>query len=348
MSNENEVEELLFNEGTLFDLDIGRWAAIKKMKPGEVLLEGVDEQAVYLGHKRLLPKEATRELLRLEGQARRILDAHSMQFPIAGARFVYLRSLGGLVEKLAEIRSDYLTAVGHLIELYPTYQSEQLERLQTMATDLHDRELNKYVGKPNYNEKKIELDLWLEGEKKSNREKYPDASSLQDRFRFDWHIFKVSQFTGDGSTLSADQVEEAQSKLREELRRWIKEAAAQMHKSLGEAANQAHSLLQRQGKLNPRNLKPLFDAFETFKAIDFTGSSDMQQLIDQARNRFGIQVNGEINYEATAEFLNSGGGQAEFSQLLGTMSQLAVEETAQQAGLTAIRRAGRFSRVIED
>jgi hypothetical protein len=349
MTTESGIEELLFNEGTLFDLDIGRWAAIKKMKATEVLLEGVDEKAVYLGHKRLLPPEAMKDLMQLEGKARRILDSKSMQFPIAGARFVYLQSLNKLVLELADVRDDYLAEVDVLIARYPSDKASQLERLNKMAEELHDQELQKFVGKPTYGEKKTQLDLWLKEEKEQNASKYPDVSSLRDRFRFDWHIFKVSQFTGDGTTLTAEQVADAQRKLQKELTDWVKEAAASMHQTLGEAALQAKNLLQRHNKVHPRNLKPLFDAFETFKSIDFTGSSDMQSIIDSMRNRFGVRrSDGELDYEQSAEFVNSGGSQAEFLSLLDTMSQLAVAETAQQAGLAAIRRAGRFARVIED
>lgn len=347
MNENTEIAELLFNEGTLFDLDIGRWAAIKKLKPTEVLLDDIDEQAVYLGHKRLLPKEALKDIVRLEGKARSQLEAHSSLFPIAGARFVYLKTLSTLIDKLSSTRIQYMAAVEQLIVNYPTHKEHQLERLNKMADSLYNAKLQEALGKTDYAAKKTTLDEWLKVEKESNESKYPDVSSLQARFRFDWHIFKISQFNGDGTTLSQEQVEEAQRRLQNELRNWIREATASMHQTLGEAALQAKNLLQKHGRLNPRSLKPLFDAFETFKAIDFTGASDMQQVIDQAKSRFGIVQNGEINYEATAEYLSSGGG-AEFGQLLDTMSQLAVTDTAQKAGLAAISRAGRFARVIED
>lgn len=348
MSIDNGITDLIFNEGTLFDIDIGRWAAVKKLTAREVLLEDLDAKAVHLGHKRLLPKEAMVDLIRLEGKARSLLDTHSLQFPIAGARFVYLRTLHTLIEGLMEIRQRYFTAVAQLVEEYPTHKAHQLERLNKMAEDRYTVELTKFRGMSNYDSKKTELDQWLANEKQANEDKYPDVSSLRSRFRFDWHIFRISQFTGDGTTLSAEEINEAQVKLKSELNNWVRTAVVSMHKALGEAALQAKELMEKHGKLNPRNLRPLFDAFETFKSIDFTGSSDMQGVIDQVRARFGVVKEGEVNYEATAEYINSGGSQGEFTELLNSMSQLAVEDAAQKAGLSAIRRAGRFARVIED
>lgn len=346
--SEGEITDLLFNEGTLFDLDIGRWAATKKLTAKEVLLEDIDTSAIHLGHKRLLPKEALIEIIKLEGKARAALESHSLPFPIAGARFVYLRTLHGLVEQLIQIRESYYRAVNDFVEAYPFYKTTQLERLNNMAQGRYAAELMKFQGRPDYDAKKVELDLWLQEEQQSNQSKYPDDAKLRSKFRFDWHIFKIAEFTGDGTTLSADEINEAQVKLKNELNNWVRSAAVAMHRTLGEAALQAKEMLQRHQKIHPRNLKPLFDAFETFRSINFTGSSDIQQVIEQIKTQFGVTQEGTLDYSATAENINTGGSQGEFTTLLNQVAELAVEDAAEQAGLSAIRRAGRFARVIED
>jgi hypothetical protein len=345
MNDVNGIAELLFNEGTLFDLNIGRWAAIKKMKSNEVLLGDIDEQAIYLGHKRLLPKEATETIIQVEGKARSLLASRSTIFPIAGARFVALRALPQLIEQMGKLRESFFRAVDDLVNAYPDLRGAQLSRLNKVVDDLAAKELAKYINQPEHPSQVEKLKEWSENEKKHNSELFPPWVEVRERFRFDWHLFKVSAFEGDGSTVSAEQMLEAQQKMKNDLQRWVHEATVSMHRSLGQAAMQARSLLQRQGKMNPRNIKPLFDAFDTFKAIDFTGSATVQQMIDRVREQFGVMQEGHVNLEATAEAANR--SQEAFSELLDTMSQLSVQETAEKAGMDAINRAGRFSRVIE-
>ena len=81
-------------------------------------------------------------------------------------------------------------------------------------------------------------------------------------------MFKVSS-ANSLNGISAEDALEASQKLQQDLQGWIHETAILMHKTLGEAAAHAKDLLEKQGKLNPKNLKPLFDAFEVFKSIDF-------------------------------------------------------------------------------
>jgi hypothetical protein len=150
------------------------------------------------------------------------------------------------------------------------------------------------------------------------------------------------------STLDAQALLRAQQQVRQDLEQWVRQAAVEMHKTLGEAAANAKRLLEKNDKLNPRNIKPLFDAFETFNAIDFTGASTFHQTIERIKQTFGKKKpDGTMDMELTNDEIHaSPHGMSEFRQLLGALSTLAVDDVAEQAGIKSLQ-AGEFRRVVE-
>src|SRR3954470_15466609 len=121
--SEEEVEltDILFDKGTLMDLYIGRWAALKKLQPKDMLLETslIDRDAYYLGHKKLLPKKATETLVQLEGKARTALADKSIEFPVGGGRFVYYKALPELLKTLKTLKEKWDVEVLQLVQEYP-------------------------------------------------------------------------------------------------------------------------------------------------------------------------------------------------------------------------------------
>lgn len=338
-----EIAELLFSDGTLFDLYIGRWAGIKKLKPNDVLLEDIDKDAIYLGHKKLLPKTAVEEIQKLEGQARRALEMRSLDFPISGARFVSHAALPDLVRDLGRIRTSYNQEVDILIANYEGLKTDQLARLNKQSEDLITRTLNS-TQSGMVNQKREELEKWRQAQAKTNAELYPPVNTLKSRFSFEWRLFRVAEFNA-AEVLSSDMLAEVQDKMRSDLEAWASEAASEMHKTLGAAASQAHKMLQENGKLNPKNLRPLFNAFESFKAVDFTGASPFRASLDKIKEKF--LRDGENGMELTAEAINGTvDSKGEFANLLADLGRLAVEDVAEEAGTQSLVRSGRYGRVL--
>ena len=346
-SNDNATE-VLFERGTLLDLFIGKPTFQKKLRPNDLLVEGIDPKAVYLGHKFLLSKKATERLTQIEGQARSTLADKSLEFPLSGARFVYYASLQDVLEEMRKLKTAWGVAVSELIRKYPDLKTEQLAVLDKQCETLAASALSKAtMGRADLQKK---LDSWVAAQKLENRSLYPSADSLPKMFSFEWRMFKVSGLTGmeSMSSLQADDLLNAQNQLREDLQKWVRSAAVEMHKSLGDAAANALNLLNKNDKMQPRNLKPLFNAFETFKAVDFTGASSFQEVIDRMRSTFGvIDTQGELDYDRIADNLNNGPGMESFRKLLEKVSTLAVDKVAEEAGLNSLRSVGDLKRVIE-
>jgi len=343
---ESGITRVLFDTGTLFHLYIGRWTANKKMNESDLLIDEVDKSAFYIGHKKLLPRQAQEQLQFIEGHARRFLDNRSVPFPIGNAKYVSYHALRGVLRRLQEFKAQWDVAVDDLITGYPRFKEEQIEKLSQQARSIADKEANK-VAPYAYAAKVKELDGWVKQQEAINRSLYPDVSQLRSRYNFEWRMFKMTPLEGveSMSTLDAETLLAEQTRVRQDLNRWVGEVSVMMHQQLGEAAAQAKRLLETNGKLNPKNLRPLFEAFETFSAVNFSGTSTFEDTIKSIRARFLKQGgNGETDWQLTAEQVNH--SQDEVRSLLTAMSELAVDETAKQAGIRSVR-AGQFGRVID-
>lgn len=343
-----DIAKTLFANGTLMNLHVGKWGAIKKMKAHDLLLDAaqVDENALYLGHKKLLPKTATEELVRIESEGRAFLYNRSVDFPIAGARFVSYAAMPDLLTRLRDLQVRWNAAVVKLIEEYPAHKAAQLKALEDESDKLAEEELKKVQNETDLRLKRFgELQAWKEAQKVQNESFYPPQNELRRLFYFEWRSFEIQPQTGGMSQVNAEAILEAQQQLQSDLRSWVKEAAVEMHRTLGQAAANARNLLEKHGKLDARNLRPLINAFEAFRAMDFTGKSDFRAVVDRIQKEF-------ITSDLAAASQGLSGDQnadarASLAGLLGEVGKLAVENVAEEAGLNAIAKAGEFARVLD-
>lgn len=348
---EESITDVLFNKGTLIDLHVGKPTFQKKLRQADILATNIDEDVIYLGHKKLLPPSATKELTTLEGRGRMALADRSLPFPIEGTRFVHIRTLPDVLTQLSAIRDEWNEEVGKLVLKYPELVEKQLIEFDTQCKQLRKNELLKFTDPKELEKKEKELDQWMELQRINNRMMYPDRAALPALFKFQWRMFKISPADGFAELDKASQEDlaHAQVQLKQELRNWVKEASADIHRTLGEAAANAASILASSGKLNARSIKPLFDAFDTFSSVDFAGSSDFRRVIDDIRKRFGQNNrDGLLNYSRTADAVNeSDVGKQAFTALLKNVAALAEDTVAAEAGIKAVAQAGEFGRVLD-
>ena len=332
------------------DLFIGKPTFQKKLRSGDILVDGIDPSAIYLGHKKLLPKGALEELVTIEGIARRTLSDRSLEFPISGARFIQYSALAEVVRSLTALKERWNAGVVGLVNDYPTLREAQLVALDAQAEKLQRNALAPLSGKER-DARELELQAWLATQKSINRSMYPRAEDLTKLFKFEWRMFRVSSTSGteELTGLKASEIAQAQEAIQRDLQKWVRAAATEMHKVLGEAALNAKNMLEKQGKMTPRNMKPLFDAFNTFKAVDFTGSSTIQDVIGRIQAKFEISSpDGETDFELSANAATGQAGvESGFNQLLATISELATDSVAENAGIQALGKAGEFRRLIE-
>jgi len=345
--SDQSIEDVLFKQGILFDLDIGRWAAHKKLDKDDLFLHQINPNAFHLGHKKLMPKESIEKIQKIESAARSALMTCSADFPIAGARFVRYPVLESLQKKLTDLKGKYHEEVEQFLKNYPELRDKQTNVLNEQADLLADEKLSKLADPDPVKKKEAEdaIKDWRDRQYQKNKNAFPTEDKLQEKFRFEWRLFKVS--AADSLTaVSPEQALEAHKKLQGDLQEWIQETAVLMHKALGEAAAHANELLKKQGKLNPKNLKPLFDAFETFKALDF-GKSDITKVLDDLKQKYAYLSDGKIDFEKSAAGINSTEAAKEgLKEVLASLSEFAIDEIAEEKGQEAMVNLTEYKRTV--
>src|SRR4030095_15656473 len=73
---------VLTRSGVLINVSVRYWRGCKKLKPEDIGLEHahVSDRLISLGHKRLLPKEATAALALVESRAHALVEANTFPF----------------------------------------------------------------------------------------------------------------------------------------------------------------------------------------------------------------------------------------------------------------------------
>jgi hypothetical protein len=342
----NEIIQVVFKKGVLFDVNISRWSALHQMQTGDLLLEKLNRKIVYPGHKKLLPEEASYPLIHLEGKIRSHVRKNSMDFPVSGAVYVNFKALPKMLKELKKLRAEYEAAAQVLYDNWESIKTKQIDALNEESRKIAVQN-GLYEPTTPAGDREI-LKKWLSDQQKRHAELYPKKEDLLAKYAVSWTMFRVDAL-GDSVASLIDETDAAmimahQEKLQKDMQMWVKTKAAEMHQVIGEAALKAKDLLAENGKLNPKNLKPLFAAFEQFKAVDFAGSS-FEQVIEDIEKKFLVSdPNGELDFKAVAEGVNN--NTDAFSQLLSEVSQLAVEDVAQKAGAVALSGSD-FKRVVE-
>ena len=77
----NTLLNVLTREGVLLKVSVSFWRGCKKLKPEDIGLKAGDlsDRLISLGHKRLLPKDATAALTLVESRAHAFVEDHSLR-----------------------------------------------------------------------------------------------------------------------------------------------------------------------------------------------------------------------------------------------------------------------------
>jgi len=331
---QNDIVNAVFSNGTLMNLQVGKWSGTKRMRPTDLLLDDarINEDRLNLGFKRLLPVEDFKKFTKIEGEARAYLYSHSLDFPIAGARFVSYKALKAILDKVREFKERYNRVADDLISRYDLVKSNQLTALDEESDKLIEGELKKVYTKPE-SERVLryqELEEWRKLQRRKHESAYPAILSLREKFYFGWQTFEIKPSSGAITEIEAEAALEAREKLNADLTSWVKSASIEMHQVLGNAAKNCLEQMKKHGKVNPKNLKPLIKAFESFKAMDFTGKSEFHDKIERIRKEFlgdgGVET-GAVNVNSTDTSKRS------FTELVEEVAKLASDDVAGEAAM---------------
>jgi hypothetical protein len=181
----SEIQEV-FRKGCLIDLDVGVWPAERKLQPEDLgLSKGEVPDTFSLGHKRLIPAEATSKIRRVENLGRITVTRYSFPFPFGGARFVPRTQLQECTDQLDGIISTFNAVADSIVADYDKHRlSMRAEFTQAAHAAFHRRMLlcgNMDVGEDEYvNEFLKRIDSV-----------YPSAVDLRRKYHMEYVVFQV-------------------------------------------------------------------------------------------------------------------------------------------------------------
>jgi len=197
----------LFSQGSLIDLDVSVWAALARVKPGDLGIEDTEavKAGITFGHERLIAKGHLDPIRELEGEARRLVESNSIQFKlIPGSSFIPKSRREALEKGLTEIQTRFDSVVEDFIKRYDANRIEQEPVLKKALTDSAkdpaavDAAMDRLIGL------------------------YPAGERLAQLFGMRWKLFSIAApIDGSGNSAEAESVKEAVGdmiqKLRDEL-----------------------------------------------------------------------------------------------------------------------------------
>lgn len=312
--------QTLTREGVLLQVSVRYWRAHKQLRPEDLGLEPdqVSVRLISLGHKRLLPKEATAALTLVESRAHAVVEANTFPFLNGLAHFVPNAKLGEVTGKLKALETEFRQAKTRFIAQYGQHREAALVEWRALA--------GKLAADPARVVAAIEA-------------AFPPTPALERKFGFDVQLFQIAVperlgldllDLGDQENLvNARQqaAQEAAAKIREQTQSFIAECVTSLRE---QTARLCEDMLQsiRTGEtgVHQKTLNRLIKFIEQFKQMNFVGDVAMEQQLETVRREL---------LSRTAEDYRQGGAAAVASletglaRLADTARQLARSEAAE-------------------
>ncbi|MDD5642603.1 MAG: DUF3150 domain-containing protein [Syntrophales bacterium] len=138
-SNGNGFEEMV-----AIQLAVRSWPGQAKLSAEDLgLKEGEVPEIFYLGNKKLYPQEWRQLFNHLSGKARTYLNDHSFPFVVEYVRAIPKRNLARVVERLEELKAEYLAKAEEFVDHYDALREQWREKY----ADIWPRLAPHYPGK---------------------------------------------------------------------------------------------------------------------------------------------------------------------------------------------------------
>jgi len=204
-----------FEEMVAIQLAVRSWPGQAKLSAEDLgLTYGQVREIFYLGNKKLYPQEWRRCFNQLSGKARTYLNDHSYPFVVEYVRAIPKRNLAKVVERLEELRAEYLAKADEFVDHYDTIRAEWKEKYQ----DIWDR----------------------------LAPHYPPRDRLRRRFDFFWSVFELKG--AEVKEGSAPEIiaayEQAKADLQERYQEMVEESVMYLRKKVLEVVTNLSSRLK--------------------------------------------------------------------------------------------------------
>ena len=329
MENNRDLLQVLTREGVLLSVSVRYWRGCKKLNAEDLGLDSrkVSDRLISLGHKRLLPKEATAQLGLIEGRAHALVEGNTFPFLNGLAHFVPNSKLADVSGKLKEMEKEFWTAKETFIHKYAELRESAAKEWQAMA--------KKLVSDPERLVASIEA-------------AFPPVGKMDRFFGFDIQLFQIAVPARLGLDMLAlgDQeqliqarqqaAQEAAEKIRAEAETFVADCVATLRQ---ETATLCQEMLQSintcEAGVHQKTLNRLIKFLDHFRELNFCNDTEMEQQLESVRK--------ELLSKTAEEYRDSRKAR---TQLVAGLSQLrdTANRLAHQDATELVQRFGEMGR----
>lgn len=295
MQNSNhDLLNVLTREGVLISVSVRYWRGCKKLRAEDLGLnpDNVSDRLISLGHKRLLPKEATAALSLVESRTHAFVEANTFPFLNGLAHYVPNSKLEDVSAKLKELESDFWKAKDEFIKDYKTLREEASAEWRTMA--------RKLVADPE------QLLSTIEGS-------FPVAGAMGRYFGFDVHLFQIAvpERLGIDMVSLEDQqqvmqsrqkaAQEAAMRIRRETEVFVSDCVAALREQTAQLCEEMlKSIETSETGVHQKTLNRLIKFIDQFKQMNFANDTIMAERLEEVRRELLTRTAEEYRDSAVA------------------------------------------------
>src|SRR6266404_2517871 len=277
MQNNHDLLQVLTREGVLISVSVRYWRGCKKLNAEDLGLDSrkVSDRLISLGHKRLLPKEATAQLTLVEGRAHSLVEGNTFPFLNGLAHFVPNTRLADVTSRLKELEKEFWAAKEAFIEKYAALRESAAKEWETMA--------RKLVSDPERLVASIEA-------------AFPPVGKMDRFFGFDIQLFQIAVPDRLGLDMLAlgDQeqliqarqqaAQEAAQKIRADTEAFVADCVAKLREQTAQLCQEMlESINTCEAGVHQKTLNRLLKFIDQFKSMNFVNDQAMDQQLETVR-----------------------------------------------------------------
>lgn len=318
-NNNGDLLRVLTREGVLLSVSVRYWRGCKKLRPEDLGLNprNVSDRLISLGHKRLLPKDATAQLGLIEGRAHALVEGNTFPFLNGLAHFVPNSKLADVTGKLKELETEFWNAKQAFLERYAALRESAAKEWQAMA--------RKLVSDPDRLVATIES-------------AFPSVKQMDRFFGFDIQLFQIAAPERLGLDMLAlgDQekliearqraAQEAAHKIRADAEAFVADCVATLREQTASLCQEMlESINTCETGVHQKTLNRLVKFIDQFKSMNFVNDQEMEQQLENVRK--------ELLTRSAEEYRDCTKARNQLvtglSQLRDTAKRLATQDTAE-------------------
>ena len=329
MQNNHDLLQVLTREGVLISVSVRFWRGCKKLCAEDIGLDSrkVSDRLISLGHKRLLPKEATAQLGLIEGRAHALLEGNTFPFLNGLAHFVPNSRLADVTGKLKELETEFWQAKEAFTQKYGELRESAAKEWQAMA--------RKLVSDPERLVASIEA-------------AFPPVGKMERFFGFDIQLFQIAVPDRLGLDLLAlsDQeqliqarekaAQDAARKIRADAEAFVADCVATLREQTAQLCQEMlESINTCDTGVHQKTLNRLVKFIDQFKQMNFVNDGEMEAQLESVRK--------ELLSKTAEEYRDSRKAR---NQLIAGLSELrdTANRLAHQDATELVQRFGEMGR----